>query len=86
MASVGDVKEAAFKFIDQNRGWLSEFHLEIWNYAEPAFREYRSSKAYVRLLRKEGFEVEEGAVLTPCGHEGRRHSPRPLLDFEALLP
>ena len=86
MASVGDVKEAAFKFIDQNRGWLSEFHLEIWNYAEPAFREYRSSKAYVRLLRKEGFEVEEGTGGMPTAFMATWGEDRPLLDFEALLP
>jgi hypothetical protein len=38
-----------------------DFHLRIWNYAEPAWREYKSAKAYRDLLRTEGFAVEEGS-------------------------
>lgn len=38
-------------------GWAST----IWDYAETAWREYRSAAFYVDLLRKEGFEVEEGS-------------------------
>src|SRR4029078_8182541 len=40
---------------------LSDFDLEIWRYAEPAWREYKSAKAYIDLLRSEGFDVEEGS-------------------------
>jgi len=39
---------------------LSDFHLKIWNYAEPALREYKSARAYVELLRAMGFNVDEG--------------------------
>jgi aminobenzoyl-glutamate utilization protein B len=39
----------------------SEFHREIWSFAEPAWREYRSAAAYVEMLRAEGFAVEEGS-------------------------
>ena len=48
-------------WIDQNSQRLSDFDLEIWRYAEPAWREYRSARAYVDLLRDEGFDVEEGS-------------------------
>ena len=61
MGTIQKEKRTALEFVDENRGWLSEFHKEIWHYAEPAFREYRSVKAYVKLLREEGFEVEEGS-------------------------
>ena len=44
---------------------LSDFDLEIWRYAEPAWREYRSARAYVDLLRDEGFEVEVGSGEMP---------------------
>ena len=57
MSTIQKEKRTALEFVDENRGWLSEFHKEIWHYAEPAFREYRSVKAYVKLLREEGFEV-----------------------------
>jgi aminobenzoyl-glutamate utilization protein B len=47
--------------VERIRPQLSDFHREIWSYAEPAWREYRSAAAYVALLRDEGFDVEEGS-------------------------
>lgn len=78
MSSVGisAEKRTAWEWIEANWRRLSDFHLEIWNYAEPAFREYRSARAYRELLRAEGFSVEEGtggmptAFVATCG-EGR---------------
>jgi hypothetical protein len=39
---------------------LSDWHQLIWHFAEPAFREYKSSAWYVEKLRAEGFTVEAG--------------------------
>jgi metal-dependent amidase/aminoacylase/carboxypeptidase family protein len=61
LVSISEEKKSALEFVDENRQWVSDFNKEIWGYAEPAFREYRSAKAYVKLLREEGFEVEEGS-------------------------
>lgn len=61
MSEIYREKKTAIDFVDENRERLSDFHKEIWSYAEPAFREYKSAKAYVDLLRDEGFEVEEGS-------------------------
>jgi aminobenzoyl-glutamate utilization protein B len=61
MTSQSEAKRFAHAWIDDNRERLSAFDLEIWRYAEPAWREYRSARAYVELLRAEGFEVEEGS-------------------------
>ncbi len=61
MSSLYEAKQFAHDWIDQNRQRLSDFDLEIWRYAEPAWREYRSARAYVDLLRDEGFDVEEGS-------------------------
>ena len=65
MSSLSEAKRFAHDWIDQNRERLSDFDLEIWRYAEPAWREYRSAKAYVDLLRDEGFDVEEGSGEMP---------------------
>jgi len=65
MISISKEKKSALEFVDENKQWLSDFHKEIWEYAEPAFREYKSAKAYVKLLREEGFEVEEGSGEMP---------------------
>jgi aminobenzoyl-glutamate utilization protein B len=61
MTTLYDEKRTALDWIDRNATRLSEFDLEIWRYAEPAWREYRSARAYVALLRAEGFDVEEGS-------------------------
>ena len=44
---------------------LSDFDIEIWNYAEPAWREYKSAQAYVDLLKADGWDVEEGSGEMP---------------------
>src|SRR5687767_4176759 len=61
MSSLYEAKQFAHDWIDQNRQRLSDFDLEIWRYAEPAWRKYRSARACVDLLRDEGFDVEEGS-------------------------
>ena len=40
---------------------LSDWNQEIWHLGETAWREYRSARFYVDLLRDEGFTVEEGS-------------------------
>lgn len=57
LSKIQKEKQTVLKYIDDNNQWLSDFHMEIWNYAEPAFREYKSSKAYVRLFEEDGWEV-----------------------------
>ncbi|MDF3017306.1 MAG: Peptidase family, partial [Thermomicrobiales bacterium] len=39
MSSLSEAKRFAHDWIDQNRQRLSDFDLEIWRYAEPAWRE-----------------------------------------------
>ncbi len=55
------VRQAGLDWIAANQQRLSAFNAEIWSYAEPAWREYKSARAYVDLLRAEGFAVEEGS-------------------------
>ena len=54
MSSFSKPQQSAVKHVEDNTDWLSAFHQEIWYYAEPAFREYRSAAAYVKLLREQG--------------------------------
>jgi aminobenzoyl-glutamate utilization protein B len=65
LSKVPEEKKVVFDWVDDSERWISDFHREIWSYAEPAFREYRSSRAYVELLRGEGFRVEEGSGQMP---------------------
>lgn len=54
-------KAHARAWVDEHRAELSEWHRTIWDFAEPAWHEHRSAAWYVDLLRREGFEVEEGS-------------------------
>lgn len=79
MTDITTMKSAAINWVDENHKRLSEFHMEIWNYAEPAWREYRSAKAYVDLLRREGFEVEGGSGGMPTAFMAKWGEGRPIL-------
>ncbi|QQK79638.1 amidohydrolase [Salicibibacter cibi] len=52
-------KKDIIEWVNKNEKTLSDWNQTIWNYAEPAWREYKSSAWYVHRLREEGFEVEE---------------------------
>ena len=54
-------KRFALDWIERNRARFSDFNLQIWHLAEPAWREYKSAALYCDLLRGEGFAVEEGS-------------------------
>ena len=65
MNEVGEAKKEALNWIESDTERLSDFHLKIWNYAETAYREYKSSAAYIDFLEKEGFQVEKGSGEMP---------------------
>ena len=67
-------KQTVFDWIDQHRAELSDQHRMVWNFAEPAWREYRSAAFFVDVLRKAGFDVEAGSATMPtafCATYGR---------------
>ena len=55
------IKELADAWVNAHKDALSEWHRTIWDYAEPAWREYRSAAWFVAKLRQEGFSVEAGS-------------------------
>src|SRR3712207_9112731 len=79
MTTVSGDKQAALAWIDANQPRLSDFHQQIWHYAETAWREYRSARAYCDLLAAEGFEVEEGSAEMPTAFVATWGSGHPVL-------
>nr|WP_298409919.1 amidohydrolase [uncultured Halomonas sp.] len=57
--------DAILQFVDRHMPELSEWNQTIWQLGETAWREYRSARFYVDLLRARGFEVEEGSAGMP---------------------
>ncbi len=64
-------KTTALDWIEEHRPVLAEWHRHIWELAEPAWREYRSSAWYVERLRAEGFTVEQGSGGMPTAFSAR---------------
>ena len=60
-----DAKEVALDWVDRNAADLSAWTKTIWDFAEPAFREYRSAAWYVQTLEDAGFTVEAGSAGMP---------------------
>ncbi|MDQ6602155.1 MAG: amidohydrolase, partial [Chloroflexota bacterium] len=79
MATRYPEKQHAMDWIEENRQRFSAFDMEIWRYAEPAWREYKSAKAYVELLRAEGFAVEEESGGMPTAFVATWGEGKPVL-------
>ena len=79
MAQISPEKQTALAWVDANRARLSRFCDVIWHHAEPAWREYRSARAYCDLLRAEGFRVEEGSGGMPTAFLAVFGDGRPVL-------
>ncbi len=83
MAALSPQQQTAVKWVQDNEARLSDFHQLIWNYAEPAFREYKSARAYIELLKNEGFEVEEGSGGMPTAFVATFGEGKPVLGASA---
>ena len=70
---------SAVAWIDANRQRFSDFNLQIWHYAEPAWREYKSANAYVDLLRADGWDVEKASGNMPTAFAARWGNGAPVL-------
>src|SRR5579872_5646237 len=69
-----DGKRSVFAWVDSHAATLSAWHQVIWNYAEPALREYRSAAWYVQTLEAAGFTVEAGSGGMPTAFVATYHN------------
>ncbi len=61
-------------WIETHKQDLSDWTATIFDYAEPAWREYRSAEWYVERLRSEGFTVEKGSAGMPTAFCAEWHN------------
>ena len=64
-------KNLIYQAVDAKSALLTELSDEIWGYAELSMEEFQSAAAYIRILRAEGFEVEENLCGIPTAFLGR---------------
>jgi len=55
------LKQTVHDWVASEQGALSDWHQQIFDFGETAWREYRSCAWYVERLRAEGFDVEESS-------------------------
>ena len=55
-----EIKKIALEFIESQRGEAKQISREIWNFAEIALEEFKSSELLVELLQQYGFDVQYG--------------------------
>ncbi|MGR3495741.1 hypothetical protein [Citreimonas sp.] len=76
--------ETADAALRDRAGELSDWTAQLFDWAEPAWREYRSSDWYVRQLRAEGFTVEQGTAGMPTAFCAEWHNgPGPVIGMYA---
>ena len=78
----------ALQWLAENRRALSADHQTIWNFHEPSWREYRSSRWYMDRLEREGFTVERGTAGMPTAFIAEYGSGAPVIgilaEYDAL--
>ena len=74
-------KQAAWKEIDNKEEMILKASDEIWECAETAFLEEKSAKIICDILKKEGFEVEEGIAGIATAFKGTFGSGKPVIGF-----
>jgi aminobenzoyl-glutamate utilization protein B len=81
-------KDAAFRWIDGNADAMHQVSLNIWNDAELALREFKSSRELMAYLGSNGFQVEKGVAGMPTAFVASFGSGKPVVaiygEYDAL--
>lgn len=59
------LKNEAIQFIEDHKEQWTRLSDSIWSYAEPSFKEFKSSRLIIETLRKEGFRINENIGAFP---------------------
>ena len=81
-------KQAALVAIEEKKQLVAGVADQIWEYAELSLQEVQSAALYVRVLRQEGFAVEEGICGIPTAFSATYGMGRPVIgilaEYDAL--
>ena len=81
-------KQKLYAIIEAKSSLLTDLSDRIWEYAELSMLEYKSTAAYVEILKAEGFTVEENLCGIPTAFLGKFGSGRPVIgilgEYDAL--
>ena len=81
-------KKTAVEAVEEKRGLICQAADQIWEYAELSLQEEKSAAYYCRVLRQEGFAVEEGICGIPTAFSASFGEGGPrigiLAEYDAL--
>ena len=81
-------KQKLYDIIDAKATLITDLSDRIWDYAELSLLEYKSTAAYVEILKEEGFTVEENLSGIPTAFRGTFGSGSPRIgilgEYDAL--
>ncbi|MBS3819170.1 amidohydrolase [bacterium] len=87
-AELTHLKKEAFSWLEAHKGELSDINREIWEYAEVAMREYRSSDLLASYAEEKGFKVKKGVAGMPTAFVAVYGSGEPVIgiiaEYDAL--
>ena len=81
-------KQLLYTAVENKAAQLTDLSDKIWAHAELSMQEYRSAEEYIKMLKAEGFTVEEKLCGIPTAFLGRFGSGKPVIgilgEFDAL--
>jgi len=88
LTQVGADKQVAFDWVNRNAAAIERVSLNIWDYAELALREFKSSRELARWLEDNGFRVQLGVAGLPTAIVAEYGSGAPVIaiygEYDAL--
>lgn len=85
---MSDIKESAFKWIDEHRDNIIEISDAIWEYAELGLIEHKSSRLLADTFEENGFHLERGVAGMPTAFVARWGQGKPVIgvmgEYDAL--
>ena len=83
-----ELKKAALDTIEENKELIASVADQIWEYAELSLQEVRSAALYCKVLKEQGFAVEEGVCSISTAFVASYGSGRPIIgilaEYDAL--
>lgn len=74
-------KKVIYEILDKKADELYKLSDSIWDEAELAFEEYKSSKIIIEALKNNGFEVENGLAGIETAFSGKYGEGKPVIAF-----
>jgi aminobenzoyl-glutamate utilization protein B len=69
------------KLIEEKRQKYIDASLDIWDYAEPIFEEFKSSKRLAKILEEEGFKIIFGVAELPTAFIAEWGKGEPIIGY-----